>query len=165
MSKILGNKKSISFAFNGTKVEKEVEPRILLSDFIRDSLGKTGTHVGCEHGICGACTIHLNGRAVRSCLILAVQVDNCAIHTIEFISGKYNGLNIIQKNFKKYFALQCGFCTPGIIMSLCDYLYRNNNPSEQEIKDVISGHLCRCTGYSSIIKAAVESAKEINNAE
>lgn len=165
MSKILGNKKSISFTFNGTKVEKEVEPRILLSDFIRDSLGKTGTHVGCEHGICGACTIHLNGRAVRSCLTLAVQVDNCEIHTIEFISGKYSGLNIIQKNFKKYFALQCGFCTPGIIMSLCDYLYRNNNPSEQEIKDVISGHLCRCTGYSSIIKAAVESAKEINNAE
>ena len=165
MSKSLGSKKSISFTINGTKVEKEVEPRILLSDFIRDSLGKTGTHVGCEHGICGACTIHLNGRAVRSCLILAVQVDNCAIHTIEFISGKYNGLNIIQKNFKKYFALQCGFCTPGIIMSLCDYLYRNNNPSEQEIKDVISGHLCRCTGYSSIIKAAVESAKEINNAE
>ena len=165
MSKSLGSKKSISFTINGTKVEKEVEPRILLSDFIRDSLGKTGTHVGCEHGICGACTIHLNGRAVRSCLTLAVQVDNCEIHTIEFISGKYNGLNIIQKNFKKYFALQCGFCTPGIIMSLCDYLYRNNNPSEQEIKDVISGHLCRCTGYSSIIKAAVESAKEINNAE
>ena len=165
MSKSLGSKKSISFTINGTKVEKEVEPRILLSDFIRDSLGKTGTHVGCEHGICGACTIHLNGRAVRSCLTLAVQVDNCEIHTIEFISGKYSGLNIIQKNFKKYFALQCGFCTPGIIMSLCDYLYRNNNPSEQEIKDVISGHLCRCTGYSSIIKAAVESAKEINNAE
>ena len=165
MSKTLSNKKSISFTINDKIVEAEVEPRMLLSDFIRDSLGKTGTHVGCEHGICGACTIHLNGRAVRSCLMLAVQVDNCKINTIESISSKNNGLNIIQKNFKKYFALQCGFCTPGIIMSLCDYLYRYKNPTEEEIKDVISGHLCRCTGYTSIVKAAVESAKEINNAQ
>ena len=97
--------------------------------------------------------------------MLAVQVDNCKINTIESISSKNNSLNIIQKNFKKYFALQCGFCTPGIIMSLCDYLYRYKNPSEEEIKDVISGHLCRCTGYTSIVKAAVESAKEINNAQ
>ena len=165
MSKTLSNKKSISFTINDKIVEAEVEPRMLLSDFIRDSLGKTGTHIGCEHGICGACTIHLNGRAVRSCLMLAVQVDNCKINTIESISSKNNSLNIIQKNFKKYFALQCGFCTPGIIMSLCDYLYRYENPSEEEIKDVISGHLCRCTGYTSIVKAAVESAKEINNAQ
>ena len=165
MSKTLGNKKSICFSINDKVVEAEVESRMLLSDFIRDSLGKTGTHVGCEHGICGACTIHLNGRAVRSCLMLAVQVDNCKINTIESISNKNNSLNIIQKNFKKYFALQCGFCTPGIIMSLGDYLYRYKNPTEKEIKDVISGHLCRCTGYTSIVKAAVESAKEINNAQ
>ena len=165
MSKKLSNKKSISFTINDKTVEAEVESRMLLSDFIRDSLGKTGTHVGCEHGICGACTIHLNGRAIRSCLMLAVQVDNCKINTIESISNKNNSLNIIQKNFKKYFALQCGFCTPGIIMSLCDYLYRYKNPTEEEIKDVISGHLCRCTGYTSIVKAAVESAKEINNAK
>ena len=135
---------------------------MLLSDFLRDVLGKTGTHVGCEHGICGACTIHINGRASRSCLILAIQVDNCRVETIESISKGDLELSIIQSNFKKYFALQCGFCTPGIIMTLSDYLYRTKNISEKDIKDVLSGHLCRCTGYSSIIKAAVESAKEIN---
>ena len=156
-------KKYINFILNGVNYEEEVDHRMLLSDFIRINLGMTGTNIGCEHGICGSCTIHINGRAVRSCLSLAVEIDNCKISTIEGISKKNQNLSIIQKNFKQYFALQCGFCTPGIIMTLSDYLYRNKNASEKQIKDVISGHLCRCTGYSSIIKAAVQSAKEINN--
>ena len=161
--KPLAQTKKISVNINGRNVEKDVNVRMLLSDFIRHELNLKGTHVGCEHGICGSCTIHINGRAVRSCLSLAVEIDNCKISTIEGISKKNQNLSIIQKNFKKYFALQCGFCTPGIIMTLSDYLYRNKNASEKQIKEVISGHLCRCTGYNSIIKAAIQSAKEINN--
>ena len=161
--KPLAQTKKISVNINGRNVEKDVNVRMLLSDFIRHELNLKGTHVGCEHGICGSCTIHINGRAVRSCLSLAVEIDNCKISTIEGISKKNQNLSIIQKNFKQYFALQCGFCTPGIIMTLSDYLYRNKNASEKQIKEVISGHLCRCTGYNSIIKAAIQSAKEINN--
>ena len=162
MVKYIKNK-IIKFKLNNVDYEEQVEDRLLLSDFIRDNLGFTGTNIGCEHGICGSCTIHIDGRAVRSCLTLAVQIDNCEISTIESISSNTGTLSIIQKNFKKYFALQCGFCTPGIIMSLSDYLYRNRNANEDEIKQVLSGHLCRCTGYKSIVKAAVQSAKEINN--
>ena len=162
MNEKIIKKHLINFELNGKKIEIEVDQRMLLSDFLRDVLGKTGTHVGCEHGICGACTIHINGRASRSCLAFAIQVDNCKVETIESISKGDSELSIIQSNFKKHFALQCGFCTPGIIMTLSDYLYRTKNISEKDIKDVLSGHLCRCTGYSSIIKAAVESAKEIN---
>ena len=162
MNEKIIKKQLINFELNGKKIEIEVDQRMLLSDFLRDVLGKTGTHVGCEHGICGACTIHINGRASRSCLALAIQADNCKVETIESISKGDSELSIIQSNFKKHFALQCGFCTPGIIMTLSDYLYRKKNISEKDIKDVLSGHLCRCTGYSSIIKAAVESAKEIN---
>ena len=159
----ISKKYLIKFTLNGKTFEDEIDSRILLSDYIRDYLGHTGTHVGCEHGICGACTIHINGRASRSCLILAVQADGCNINTIESIANNDKNLSIIQKNFKKYFALQCGFCTPGIIMTLSDYLYRNKNASEKDIKNILSGHLCRCTGYQPIIKAAIESAKEIND--
>jgi len=162
MNNQLTNKKLINFILNGKKIEIEVEERLLLSDFLRDVLGKTGTHVGCEHGICGACTIHINGRACRSCLTLALQIDKCEVNTIESISKSAEELSIIQQKFKKHFALQCGFCTPGIIMTLSDYLYRNKGATEKDIKDILSGHLCRCTGYTSIIKAAVASAKEIN---
>ena len=159
----ISNKYIIKFTLNGKTFEDEIDSRILLSDYIRDDLGQTGTHVGCEHGICGACTIHINGRASRSCLTLAVQVDGCNINTIESIANNDKNLSIIQKNFKKYFALQCGFCTPGIIMTLSDYLYRNKDASEKDIRNILSGHLCRCTGYQPIIKAAIESAKEIND--
>ena len=162
MNKII-KQKYINFTLNNIDYEEQVEDRILLSDFLRNNLGLTGTNVGCEHGICGSCTIHVNGRAVRSCLMLAVQIDNCKVDTIESIGQDIKNLSIIQKNFKKYFALQCGFCTPGIIMTLSDFLYRNKNVTKNEIKDVLSGHLCRCTGYNSIIKAAIQSAKEINN--
>ena len=159
----ISKKYLIKFTLDGKTFEDEIDSRILLSDYIRDILGQTGTHVGCEHGICGACTIHINGRASRSCLTLAVQVDGCNINTIESIANNDKNLSIIQKNFKKYFALQCGFCTPGIIMTLSDYLYRNKDASEKDIRNILSGHLCRCTGYQPIIKAAIESAKEINN--
>ncbi len=163
MSDKISKKHLIKFTLNGKNIEDEIDSRLLLSDYIRDYLGQTGTHVGCEHGICGACTIHINGRASRSCLTLAVQADGCNINTIESISNNGKNLSIIQKNFKKYFALQCGFCTPGIIMTLSDYLYRNKDASEKDIKNILSGHLCRCTGYQPIIKAAIESAKEIND--
>lgn len=163
MSDKISKKHLIKFTLNGKNIEDEIDSRLLLSDYIRDYLGQTGTHVGCEHGICGACTIHINGRASRSCLTLAVQADGCNINTIESISNNDNNLSIIQKNFKKYFALQCGFCTPGVIMTLSDYLYRNKDASEKDIKNILSGHLCRCTGYQPIIKAAIESAKEIND--
>jgi 2-furoyl-CoA dehydrogenase 2Fe-2S iron sulfur subunit len=163
MSDRISKKHLIKFTLNGKNIEDEIDSRLLLSDYIRDYLGQTGTHVGCEHGICGACTIHINGRASRSCLTLAVQADGCNINTIESISNNGKNLSIIQKNFKKYFALQCGFCTPGIIMTLSDYLYRNKDASEKDIKNILSGHLCRCTGYQPIIKAAIESAKEIND--
>ena len=159
----ISKKYLIKFTLNGKTFEDVIDSRILLSDYIRDYLGQTGTHVGCEHGICGACTIHINGRASRSCLILAVQADGCNINTIESIANNDKNLSIIQKNFKKYFALQCGFCTPGIIMTLSDYLYRNKDASEKDIRNILSGHLCRCTGYQPIIKAAIQSAKEINN--
>ncbi len=163
MSDRISKKHLIKFTLNGKNIEDEIDSRLLLSDYIRDYLGQTGTHVGCEHGICGACTIHINGRASRSCLTLAVQADGCNINTIESISNNGKNLSIIQKNFKKYFALQCGFCTPGVIMTLSDYLYRNKDASEKDIKNILSGHLCRCTGYQPIIKAAIESAKEIND--
>ena len=163
MSDKISKKHLIKFTLNGKKIEDEIDSRLLLSDYIRDYLGQTGTHVGCEHGICGACTIHINGRASRSCLTLAVQADGCNINTIESIANNDKNLSIIQKNFKKYFALQCGFCTPGIIMTLSDYLYRKQDASEKDIKNILSGHLCRCTGYQPIIKAAIESAKEIND--
>jgi 2-furoyl-CoA dehydrogenase 2Fe-2S iron sulfur subunit len=163
MSDKISKKHLIKFTLNGKNIEDEIDSRLLLSDYIRDYLGQTGTHVGCEHGICGACTIHINGRASRSCLTLAVQADGCNINTIESISNNGKNLSIIQKNFKKYFALQCGFCTPGVIMTLSDYLYRNKDASEKDIKNILSGHLCRCTGYQPIIKAAIESAKEIND--
>tara|TARA_B100000809_G_scaffold34112_1_gene29943 strand:- start:1365 stop:1859 length:495 start_codon:yes stop_codon:yes gene_type:complete len=163
MSDKISKKHLIKFTLNGKNIEDEIDSRLLLSDYIRDYLGQTGTHIGCEHGICGACTIHINGRASRSCLTLAVQADGCNINTIESISNNGKNLSIIQKNFKKYFALQCGFCTPGVIMTLSDYLYRNKDASEKDIKNILSGHLCRCTGYQPIIKAAIESAKEIND--
>ena len=159
----ISKKYLIKFTLNGKAFEDEIDSRILLSDYIRDDLGQTGTHVGCEHGICGACTIHINGRASRSCLTLAVQADGCIINTIESIANNDKNLSIIQNNFKKYFALQCGFCTPGIIMTLSDYLYRNKDASEKDIRNILSGHLCRCTGYQPIIKAAIQSAKEIND--
>jgi aerobic-type carbon monoxide dehydrogenase small subunit (CoxS/CutS family) len=149
----------IEVTINGKKYRERVESRMLLSDFLRETCGLTGTHVGCEHGVCGACTINLNGSAVRSCLIFAVQVDGQSITTVEGLA-KDGELTPLQKNFIECHGLQCGFCTPGILMSTTDYLQKNPNPTVQEIKEMLSGHLCRCTGYGGIIEAIQKTIDE-----
>jgi 2-furoyl-CoA dehydrogenase 2Fe-2S iron sulfur subunit len=150
-------KARVSLTLNGRKVAGEAEPRMLLSDFLRQGLGLTGTHVGCEHGVCGCCTVLIDGAAVRSCLTLAVEAEGRAVTTVEALAdgGK---LNALQLAFQKHHALQCGFCTPGILMSFTDFLARKPHPSEAEIVDVLSGHLCRCTGYAGIVAAVLDVA-------
>jgi 2-furoyl-CoA dehydrogenase 2Fe-2S iron sulfur subunit len=150
----------IGVTLNGRKLSGEAEPRMLLSDFLRHVLGATGTHVGCEHGVCGCCTVMLDGAAVRSCLTLAVQAEGRAVTTVESLADGDGKLNALQQAFQKHHALQCGFCTPGILMSFTDFLGRNPNPSEAEVVDVLSGHLCRCTGYAGIVAAVLEAASQ-----
>jgi 2-furoyl-CoA dehydrogenase 2Fe-2S iron sulfur subunit len=151
------NRHRVSLTLNGKAVGGWAEPRTLLSDFLRQTLGATGTHVGCEHGVCGACTIKLDGHAARSCLLLAVQAEGRSIDTVEGLSlgGQ---LSILQSAFRRHHALQCGFCTPGILISLDDYLRRHSEPTEEEIRNLLSGHLCRCTGYTGIVHAALDAA-------
>jgi 2-furoyl-CoA dehydrogenase 2Fe-2S iron sulfur subunit len=148
----------IGVTLNGRKLTGEAEPRMLLSDFLRHVLGATGTHVGCEHGVCGCCTVLIDGTAVRSCLTLAVQAEGRAVTTVESLADGNGKLNALQQAFQKHHALQCGFCTPGILMSFTDFLGRNPNPSEAEVVDVLSGHLCRCTGYAGIVAAVLDVA-------
>ncbi|PZE20755.1 (2Fe-2S)-binding protein [Paenibacillus xerothermodurans] len=145
-------KADIRVNINGRMFEERVEPRKLLSDFLREECGLTGTHVGCEHGVCGACTVLLNGSAVRSCLMFAVQAEGAEITTVEGLAqgGQPDAL---QAAFSECHALQCGFCTPGILMSSVDFLASHAEPTEPEIKEMLSGHLCRCTGYKGIIEA------------
>jgi len=147
----------VEVTVNGKAYRETVEPRLLLSDFLRHTLGLTGTHVGCEHGVCGACTVLLDGVAVRSCLLLAAQVDGAELVTVESLAE--NGeLNRLQAAFRECHALQCGFCTPGILMAATDLLSRGT-PTRDEISDMLSGHLCRCTGYEPIVDA-IERAAE-----
>jgi 2-furoyl-CoA dehydrogenase 2Fe-2S iron sulfur subunit len=150
---------AVRFTLNGKAVEAEAEPRMLLSDFLRQQLGATGTHVGCEHGVCGACTIVVDGMLTRACLTLAVQVDGCDIRTVEGLAPSPDRLGVLQSAFRRNHALQCGFCTAGILMSLDHYLSRHKAPTEGEIRNLLSGHLCRCTGYTPIIRAALEAAR------
>lgn len=154
----------INVKVNGISYEKSIEPRLLLSDFLRHELGLTGTHVGCEHGVCGACTILLNGEAVRSCLMFAVQAHEQEIVTVEGLVSieEENKLHPLQKAFQEAHALQCGFCTPGFLMSLVPFLQENPNPTEEEIRLALSGNLCRCTGYQNIVKA-VKLAATLNS--
>jgi 2-furoyl-CoA dehydrogenase 2Fe-2S iron sulfur subunit len=156
-----GRRHFIRFTLNGKPCNGEAEPRMLLADFLRHQIGATGTHVGCEHGICGACTIDIDGRPARACLTLAVQVDGCAIRTIEGLAPAPDRLSVLQAAFKRNHALQCGFCTAGILMSLDTFLGKNPKPTEQAICDLLTGHLCRCTGYTPIVRAAMEAAAEI----
>jgi len=142
---------------NGRAVRETVEPRLLLSDFLRHRLGLTGTHVGCEHGVCGACTIQLDGAAVRSCLLLAVQADGSELRTVESLADG-EALSPLQDAFHRHHALQCGFCTPGILMAADELLARAEPPTRAEIVDLLSGHLCRCTGYRPIVDAIAEVA-------
>jgi len=147
----------IALTLNGRKVAAEAEPRMLLSDFLRHSLGATGTHVGCEHGVCGCCTVLIDGTAVRSCLTLAMQAEGREVKTVESLAGADGKLNRLQQAFQNNHALQCGFCTPGILMSFTDYLARNPKPSEEQLREVLSGHICRCTGYAGIMAALLEA--------
>ncbi len=151
---------SISLTVNGKEHQRSVEPRLLLSDFLRHELRLTGTHVGCEHGVCGACTILLNDQAVRSCLMFAVQVDGEEIITVEGLALEGDGLHPLQKAFHEAHGLQCGFCTPGFLMTLVPYLKENPNPTEEEIREALSGNLCRCTGYQNIVEAVKLAAKK-----
>ena len=145
----------IELTVNGRRVVEDVDPRLLLSDFLRHTLGLTGTHVGCEHGICGACTVRIDGAATRSCLVLAVQAGGAAIQTVEGIAGQ-GPLTPLQDSFRRHHALQCGFCTPGILASVGELLERTPLPSREEVVDLLSGHLCRCTGYAPIIAAVMD---------
>jgi 2-furoyl-CoA dehydrogenase 2Fe-2S iron sulfur subunit len=147
----------ISLTLNGRKVSGDAEPRTLLSDFLRHVLGATGTHVGCEHGVCGCCTVLVDDVAQRSCLTLAVQAEGRALRTVESLGGVDGELNTLQQAFQNNHALQCGFCTPGILMSFTDYLARNPRPSDADIREVLSGHICRCTGYAGIVAAIKEA--------
>jgi 2-furoyl-CoA dehydrogenase 2Fe-2S iron sulfur subunit len=147
----------VSLTLNGRKTSGHAEPRMLLSDFLRHVLGATGTHVGCEHGVCGCCTVLIDGTAVRSCLTLAIQAEGREVTTVEALAAPDGTLSPLQQAFQNNHALQCGFCTPGILMSFTDFLARHPHPSEAEIIDVLSGHLCRCTGYAGIVSAVLEA--------
>jgi len=146
-------KHKISVQINGKTYEQNVEPRLLLSDFLRHELGLTGTHVGCEQGVCGACTVLLDGQAVRSCLVFAVQCNGREIATVEGLAESQDKLHPLQQAFWEAHGLQCGFCTPGILMSMLPFLEENPNPTEHEIRTALSGNLCRCTGYQHIVEA------------
>lgn len=164
---------SVNVTVNGVSYQRNVEPRLLLSDFLRHELGLTGTHVGCEHGVCGACTILLDGESVRSCLMFAVQADGHNITTVEGLAtplssphlqtdgGKEGGLHPLQQAFWEAHGLQCGYCTPGILMTLVPFLKQNPNPTEDEIRHAISGNLCRCTGYQHIVDAVKLAAEKM----
>lgn len=149
---------AVRFRLNGCFVEGFAESRMQLADFLRHELGATGTHVGCEHGICGACTVLVDGILTRACLTLAVQIDGCDVRTVEGLAPEQGRLSILQAAFRRHHGLQCGFCTPGILMSLDNYLRTNPNPTEEQLRELLSGHLCRCTGYTPIIRAALEAA-------
>ena len=149
----------VTVTLNGRRTEGAAEPRLLLSDFLRQALGATGVHVGCEHGICGACTVRVDGELARACLMLAVQADGSSIETVEGL-GHGETLSILQSAFRRHHALQCGYCTPGILISLQDLLDRDPAPSETRIREVLGGHLCRCTGYATIVDAALDAAQD-----
>ena len=152
--------RKVKVTVNGREYEREVEPRLLLSDFLRHDLGLTGTHVGCEHGVCGACTVLFDGEPMRACLIFAVQTEGHQITTVEAL-GSVDKMNMLQQAFQETHALQCGYCTPGFLMVLTPFLEKNPNPSEEEIREAISGNLCRCTGYQNIVDAVKLAAEKM----
>ena len=157
----MNNLFTVSVIVNDTRYERTVEPRLLLSDFLRYDLGLTGTHVGCEHGVCGACTVLFDGAPVRSCLVFAVQANGHEITTVEGL-GTPENLHPLQEAFREVHAVQCGFCTPGFLMTLIPFLEENHLPTEPEIREAISGNLCRCTGYQHIVDAVQLAAKKMS---
>ena len=160
MSEPMQNPLAIAVTINGRRVERAVDPRLHLADFLRHEVGLTGTHVGCEHGVCGSCTVIVDGRPVRSCLMLAVQVDGATVETVEGLAGPDGALSRLQQAFSDHHALQCGFCTPGMLMTLESLLRDTPNPTEAEVRDAISGNICRCTGYQGIVEAALATARD-----
>ena len=152
---------SLRLSINGNRYERQVDSRLLLSDFLRHDLGLTGTHVGCEHGVCGACTVLFDGQPVRSCLMLAVQADGHEVSTVEVLASNRDHLHPLQQAFWEAHGLQCGFCTPGFLMTLVPFLAEHPDPSETEIREAISGNLCRCTGYQNIVAAARLAAERL----
>jgi aerobic-type carbon monoxide dehydrogenase small subunit (CoxS/CutS family) len=154
----------IEVSVNGTTYRRSTDSRTLLSDFLRHDLLLAGTHVGCEHGVCGACTILLDGVAVRSCLMLAVQANGHELSTIEGLASKSNALNPIQQAMHEHHGLQCGYCTPGILMTMTAYLKEHPSPTEDEIREALSGNICRCTGYQNIVDAMMAAAEALRAA-
>lgn len=148
------SKIDISFTLNGEAKQAKVEPRLLLTDFLRHELGLSGTHVGCEHGVCGACTVVIDGNQQRSCLVFAIQIDGCEIKTIEGVCGHEGALHPVQQALSDHHGLQCGFCTSGFVMTITAALEKNPDISDDELYDELAGHLCRCTGYRGVIEAA-----------
>ena len=157
-------RRELELRVNGRALRGEAEPRMTLADFLRDRLGLTGTHLGCEHGVCGACTVLLDGRSVRSCLLLAVQAEGHELTTVEGLAPAEGELHPVQEAFAAHHALQCGFCTPGFLMSVCELLADNPSPSEGEIRQHLSGNLCRCTGYQNIVEAVQAAAERLAQA-
>ncbi|ASS58059.1 (2Fe-2S)-binding protein [Rhizobium leguminosarum] len=153
------SEKTITVSVNGLSMTRTIEARMLLSDFIREELGLTGTHVGCEHGVCGACTVILDGRSARSCLTLVVQAEGMEIETIEG-QGSIDKLGSVQEAFRQHHGLQCGFCTPGFIMAITDLIRHHPLETDEEIREALSGNICRCTGYENIVNAVRELAIE-----
>ncbi len=155
-----GTRHRVTFTLNGKPASGDAEPRMLLTDFLRQELGVTGNHVGCEHGVCGACTVRIDGRSQRACLTFAVQVEGRTVETVEGLAGLEGELTDLQLAFRKHHALQCGYCTPGILMSLTAYLKTNPEPSEDELRDMLSGHICRCTGYVGMVHAVLDLVEQ-----
>jgi aerobic-type carbon monoxide dehydrogenase small subunit (CoxS/CutS family) len=151
----------ISVSVNGRCYRRRVESRVLLSDFLRHDLGLAGTHVGCEHGVCGACTILLDGQPVRSCLMLAVQAERHEVSTVEGLVGPDGEYHVLQRAMNDHHGLQCGYCTPGILMTMAAFLAENKAPSEEEVREALSGNLCRCTGYQNIVDAVISAARRV----
>ena len=160
----MNDRRKIELTVNGVRHAREVESRLTLADFLRHHLGLTGTHLGCEHGVCGACTVHLDGEAVRSCILFAVQADGCAITTVEGLAKSDGTLHPVQQAFRDHHGLQCGFCTPGMQMTIAAFLAEHRTPTEQEVREAISGNLCRCTGYQGIVAAALDAAQKLKGA-
>jgi carbon-monoxide dehydrogenase small subunit len=156
-----GQSRTVAVTVNGARYEQEVGTRITLADFLRHQLGLTGTHLGCEHGVCGACTVLFDGISVRACLMLAVQADGHEITTVEGIAPGPGTLHPLQEAFRDNHGLQCGFCTPGMLTTLLEFLRDNPDPTEEEVRVAISGNLCRCTGYQGIVLAALDAAKRL----
>jgi len=149
----MASRHTLRLTVNGTEVERAVEPRLTLADFLRDELSLTGTHLGCEHGVCGACTVLLDGASIRSCILYAVQADGAAVTTVEALAPPAGPLHPIQEAFRERHGLQCGFCTPGFVLTTVEFLRETRSPTEREIRERISGNLCRCTGYQGIVEA------------